>query len=66
MNDIDLRLPRRDVGRLLSLASERRRKAEKGLRKFEGNFDPKLGANMQETAEAYAALEKVLKEAMER
>lgn len=61
---LDLRLSRRDVGRLLVGVRERRRKLERGLAKFADNFDPQLGANMKDGFAAYTALEKDLMEAM--
>lgn len=61
---INLRLKRRDVGRLLACVSERRRKISRGVAKFGDDFDPKLGANMKEGLEAFTALEQVLMEAM--
>lgn len=64
MDTIDLRLPRRDVGRLLALTTERRKKLDRGVAKFGKDFDPALGANMVESREAFTALEQVLKKAM--
>jgi hypothetical protein len=59
-----LDLPRRDVGRLLALVTERRRKTERGVAKFGKDFDPTLGANMTEALDAFRSLEQVLTEAM--
>lgn len=59
-----LNLSERDVGRLLSVVRERRRKLERGMEKFSTNFDPVLGKNMKEGLDAYVALEASLKEQM--
>jgi hypothetical protein len=60
----DLKLSRRDVGRLLVCVRERRRKLTRGIAKFGDSFDPEQGANMTEGLAAFTALEQVLTEAM--
>lgn len=57
---INISFSRRDVGRLLSVVREKRRKFERGMRKFEDNFDPDLGANIQAGFNAYYDLEKTI------
>jgi hypothetical protein len=61
---MDLQVSRQDAGRLLSMTTERRKRAERGLKKFGDDFDPVLGANIAASAEAYTKLEQVLKEAI--
>jgi hypothetical protein len=61
---IDLRVSEREMGRLLAVVRERRRKLERGLTKFADDFDPIKGANMRDSHQAYAALDQALTEAM--
>lgn len=62
---MNIELSRRDIGRLLSLVAERRRKLERGVAKFGTDFDPTKGANIADGLVAFRALEQVLKEAMD-
>jgi hypothetical protein len=63
--DITLTLSRRDIGRLLVGVRDRRKKLERGLKKFSDNFDPVLGVNLKEGFEAYSALEERLNKILE-
>lgn len=57
-------LNRRDIGRLLAGVRERKRKFERGLKKFSNDFDPEKGKNMQEGYDAYCELEEKLERHM--
>lgn len=60
MPDIVLNLSVDDTKRLLSGVRERKRKADRGLKKFAENFDPALGQNLRNAFDNSLRLERYI------